>query len=154
MLNRALRTMEVDLIIQLGFFLRDLHEYITQLHSEQYPRSEQTEPFVVYRGQGLSHADFDQLKKTKGGLLSFNNFLSTSRNHQVSLNFARDVLDQSELVGVLFTMTVDPSIRSTSFVKVGDLGYYTAEEEILFPCILYFASDKCKNSMVMNNSGK
>src|SRR6202044_1830537 len=36
MLNRALRLMEVDLIIKLGFFLRDLHNHITALHTEQY----------------------------------------------------------------------------------------------------------------------
>jgi hypothetical protein len=36
MLNRALRTMEVELIIKMGFFVRDLHEHLVQLHSEQY----------------------------------------------------------------------------------------------------------------------
>ena len=35
MLNQALRTMTVDLIIKMGFFVRDLHEHITGLHSEQ-----------------------------------------------------------------------------------------------------------------------
>ena len=132
MLNCALRTMEVDLIIKLGFLLRDLHENITRLHSEQYPRGEGTKPFIVYRGQGLSHTDFDQLKKTKGGLLSFNNFLSTSMDRRVSLDFARNMLNQYELVGILFVMTIDPSIQSTSFANIADLGCYEAEEEILF----------------------
>jgi hypothetical protein len=34
MLNRALRTMEVDLIIKMGFFVRDLYEHLAQLHSK------------------------------------------------------------------------------------------------------------------------
>jgi hypothetical protein len=35
MLNRALRLMEVDLIVKMGFFLRDLHNHIITLHAEQ-----------------------------------------------------------------------------------------------------------------------
>jgi hypothetical protein len=35
MLNRALGIMEVDLIIKLEFFVRDLHEHIAAPHSEQ-----------------------------------------------------------------------------------------------------------------------
>jgi hypothetical protein len=54
MLNRALRTMEVDLIIKMGFFVRDLHNHITAHHSEQYRGSDHSASFIVYRGQGLS----------------------------------------------------------------------------------------------------
>jgi len=35
MVNRALRTMEIDLIIKLGFFICDLHDHIAELHSKQ-----------------------------------------------------------------------------------------------------------------------
>jgi hypothetical protein len=73
MLNRALRLMEVDLIIQLGFFIRDLHNHIDALHSEQYGAYQHSDSFTVYRGQGLSQTDFEKLKQTQGGLLAFNN---------------------------------------------------------------------------------
>ena len=36
MLNRALRLMEVDRIIKMGFFVRDLHNDIAKLHAEQF----------------------------------------------------------------------------------------------------------------------
>jgi hypothetical protein len=78
MLNRALRTMEVELIVKMGFFLRDLHNDIATVYSKQYGVQNHSNSFTVYRGQGLSQTDFDKLKKTQGGLLSFNNFLSTS----------------------------------------------------------------------------
>lgn len=36
MLNRALRTMDINFIIKMGFYIRDLHRYIEQLHFEQF----------------------------------------------------------------------------------------------------------------------
>ena len=105
MLNRALRMMEVDLIIKMGFFLRDVHNHLVALHREQYAGSQHSHSFTVYRGQGLSEADFDRLKATHGGLLAFNNFLSTSCNRQISLDFARRTIATSDSIGILFVMT-------------------------------------------------
>ena len=80
--------MEVDLMVKMGFFIRDLHNHIAKLHAEQYGRQHHRESFTVYRGQGLSQVDFDQLKSTQGGLMAFNSFLSTSQHPEVSLRFA------------------------------------------------------------------
>jgi tetratricopeptide (TPR) repeat protein len=144
MLNRALRTMEVDLIIRMGFFIRDLHEHIAQLHSEQYGGHRQYASFTVFRGQGLSQADFDQLKKTQGGLLSFNNFLSTSKNRNVSLKFAQRTIATSGFIGILFVMTIDSSISSTPFACIRDVSYYQKEEEILFSMHSVFRTGSIK----------
>jgi hypothetical protein len=57
MLNRALRTLESDIIMKMGFFIRDLHHQIEKLHAEQFGK-DQEKIFTVYRGQGLSIQDF------------------------------------------------------------------------------------------------
>jgi tetratricopeptide (TPR) repeat protein len=132
MVNRALRTMEVDLIIKMGFFVRDLHKHIAELHTKQYGEHHGSDSFMVYRGQGLSQTDFDQLKKTQGGLLSFNNFLSTSFDQQVSLAFAESNQYNPDLVGVLFEISINPSISTSPFANVRNVSYYEGEEEILF----------------------
>jgi tetratricopeptide (TPR) repeat protein len=132
MLNRTLRTMEIDLIIKMGFFVRDLHNHIAELHTEQYGGQRHSSSFTVYRGQGLSQIDFDQLKETQGGLLAFNNFLSTSDKYGVSLRFARRAINTFGLVGVLFLMKIDPSISKTPFANVKNVSCYQREEEILF----------------------
>jgi tetratricopeptide (TPR) repeat protein len=132
MLNRALRLMEVDLIIKMGFFVRDLHNHIAKLHREQYGGHAHSDSLTVYRGQGLSSTDFDQLKQTQGGLMSFNNFLSTSLNRAVSLAFTESNQYDPDLIGVLFEITVNPSITATPFANVGNVGYYPGEKEILF----------------------
>ena len=130
MLNRALRVMDADIIIKMGFFIGDLHRHIEQLHAAQFNGTSPS--FTVYRGQGMSKADFEQMKKMKGGLLSFNNFLSTSKSPDVSLPFAHSTLSNPGLVGVLFVMVVDPSISTTPFASVADVSFFQAEDEILF----------------------
>ncbi|CAM2730042.1 unnamed protein product [Rotaria socialis] len=77
MLNRALRLLDMETMIKLGFFIRSLHLQLKQLHQEQSSNFQQA--FTVYRGQELSQQDFQNLCNSKGGLLSFNNFLSTSK---------------------------------------------------------------------------
>jgi tetratricopeptide (TPR) repeat protein len=151
MLNRALRLMEVDLITKMGFFLRDLHEHIATLHSEQYAGQSHSDSFTVYRGQGLLQADFEQLQTTQGGLIAFNNFLSTSLDPNVSLDFARRTMNTSDKVGVLFVMKIDPSISATPFPNVKDASYFQGEEEILFSMHSVFRIGQVKQIETNNN---
>ena len=131
MLNRALRTLDGDTIIHMGFFIHDLHQRIQQLHSEQSKVSD-GKPFIVYRGQGLSKTDFDKLMRMIGGLISFNNFLSTSTKQEVSLRFAKGARSKSQMIGVLFSITIHHSDPSMPFAFIREYSYYKAEEEILF----------------------
>ncbi|CAF1371542.1 unnamed protein product [Adineta ricciae] len=131
-LNRALRTHEIDTIIKMGFFIDDLYKEIEKLYKQQTAGQEKTS-FIVYRGQGLSKKDFEKLCNAKGGLMSFNNFLSTSKKREISLEFAQDALNDIDLVGVLFKMVIDPSELATPYVLIKDAEcYFKNEEEVLF----------------------
>lgn len=46
MLNKALRTQNIDILWKIGFFIQDLHKQLEQLHSTQA-----NTPHVLYRGQ-------------------------------------------------------------------------------------------------------
>ncbi|CAF0993033.1 unnamed protein product [Rotaria sordida] len=145
MLNRGLRQMDVTIILKMGFFIRHLHNHIAELHREQ--QSSMPIKFQVFRGQGLSMEDFEKMKKTKGGLMSFNNFLSTSRDRTISLEkFARPATRNPTSVGILFVMTIDAAIctkSSTPFAEVSKVGYYKdQEEEILFSTHTIFRIDR------------
>ena len=76
MVNRALRCLEMETMVTLGFFIRNLHQQLLQLHREQL--NDFKGKIFVYRGQGFNEEDFHHLNSNKGELLSFNNFLSTS----------------------------------------------------------------------------
>jgi len=133
MLNRALRLMDVDIIIKMGFFIGDLHRHIEQLHSEQFGSHNSGKSFTVYRGQGMSNTEFEQMSKTKGGLISFNNFISTSKSHEISLDFASRAATNPDLVGVFFVLTIDPSKSTTPFASITDVrSFEDKEDEILF----------------------
>ena len=133
MLNRALRLMDAEMIVIMGFFIGDLHRHIENLHQKQFGGHQSNKSFTVYRGQGLSKADFEQLSKTKGGLLSFNNFLSTSKKQEVSVGFIQDALTNVEMVGVLFVMTINPTQSNTPFASITGVSYFEEQEdEVLF----------------------
>ena len=142
-LNRALRTFEVDIIIQMGFFIQDIHQQIIKLHSQQILKSNQLDKFFIYRGQSLSKKDFDQIVEIQGGLISFNNFLSTTKDLSIAFRFAQRSIDNDLAnIGIVFVITIDPTIRSTPFAEIDDLSYFNKEEEILFSMHTIFRIDQ------------
>ncbi|CAF3297750.1 unnamed protein product [Rotaria socialis] len=131
MLNRALRILEVDMILKMGFFICDLHRRIQQLHSEQSVG--QQECFTVYRGQELSQESFEKMMQIKDGLMAFNNFLSTSTDREISFAFAHSNSFNLDLIGILFEISIDSRTSSAPFVHLtNDMTYFPTEEEVLF----------------------
>ncbi len=128
MINKALRTLDVEIITKMGFFVQDLHQEIKQLHSKLNNRRS----FLTYRGQGMPMVDFEKIQKNQGGLLSFNNFLSTSTDREVSFAFADSARDNPNLIGIFFQMEINPSLSPTPFTSLNNISYYPAENEILF----------------------
>jgi tetratricopeptide (TPR) repeat protein len=141
LLNRALRTLEEDIILHTAFFIRDLHQQIEQLYQQQV-RSYRKGSFIVYRGQGLSEADSEKLLQAEGGLMSFDGFLFASTNRNVSLKFATSALSKTGKTGILFKITLNPSITSIPFVSVQDFSYAKTEKDILFSIHTVFRVNK------------
>ncbi|CAF3099642.1 unnamed protein product [Rotaria sp. Silwood2] len=113
----------------MGFFVQDLHRQIEQI----YFQTQQTEKMIIYRRQGMSNVEFEKLKKSEGGLLSFNNFLSTSIDREVSFVFGNSARDDPDLTGILFRMEIDPSFSSVPFAALDDISFYSNfDQEILF----------------------
>lgn len=133
MLNRALRLMDADIIVKMGFFIDDLHQHIEELHRKEFGDYKSSDRFTVYRGQGLSKADFQQMSKMKDGLMSFNSFLSTSKKRNVSLGFAELAMTNSEMVGILFVIAIDPEQSNTPFASIASVSCFEdTEDEVLF----------------------
>ena len=133
MLNRALRLLDADLLVKMGFLIRDLHRQIEELHQRQFGDHSSQQRFTVYRGQGMDKEAYNKMVANKGGLISFNNFLSTSKVRSTSLDFALRALTNDQMVGVLFVMNIDPARSSTPFASVVNVAYFgKIEDEVLF----------------------
>ncbi|CAF3952801.1 unnamed protein product [Rotaria sp. Silwood2] len=103
----------------------------------------------------MLYAAFHRMKKNQGGLISFNNFLSTSTSKQVALCFAQNALNKSEKVAILFEMTIDPSISSVPFASLDKLSYFQEKEkEILFSMHTVFRIGKIKPLDDNNNNSR
>lgn len=68
----------------------------------------------------------------KGGLISFNSFLSTSIDKGIASIFAESNAQNSNVICVLFEINVNPSVRSTPFAYINEVSYYKTENEMLF----------------------
>ncbi|CAF4110722.1 unnamed protein product, partial [Rotaria sordida] len=115
MLNKALGVLQVDTLLKMGIFMRDLHQNITKLHTKQLNEAfnDSQQILTSYRGKTMLKEDFEN-KIKQGGLMSFNNFLSTSDNRAVALDFISKGLKSADpkKVGVLFEMTIDQKMSS------------------------------------------
>jgi tetratricopeptide (TPR) repeat protein len=144
MLNHALRTIDIEILIKMGFFIRDLHEQIKRCHLKlDVARI----PATVYRGQGMFNNDFEELKKAKGGLISFNNFLSTSSEEHVAKRFACHHNNRhAGIKAILFEIEIDPSVTTIYFTPIEDLTAVEGEEEILFSVSTVFRIREMKET--------
>ena len=108
--------------------IRDFCYQIEGIHREQLS-SYRGKSLIVYRGQGLMIKETEKLLKIKHGLMSFNNFLSTSKNREVSLLYATTALLKTDTGGILFQITIDPSVSSTPFAFIREISCFQEEEE-------------------------
>ena len=133
MLNRALRLTEIDIILKIAFFIKDLHQELDQLYREEFPRTSSIKSFTVYRGQSLSEDDMKKIRETNGGLIAFTNFLSASKQREVSVRFALSSLRKNPaIVGILYVMDINPVKATTSFASIESVSAVKGEDEVLF----------------------
>ena len=141
MLNQALRNQDVDILIKMGFFLRDLHRQ----SSNSYTLTDQNiweSRSLVYRGQGLPTSHFETIKKQ-------------SQWSHIIQQFPLDKLQQRRVSKELRTQTlcVDwilsessfgwPSIHpssTTPFVSLKNISYHrwSRAKSFCFLCTLVF----------------
>ena len=138
LLNKALRTQNIETIFKFRFFIQDLHYHIKKLYdiylTQHQPIS--THKLRLYRGQNLHTNELNILLKNVGGLISMNTFLSATMNEQLAMLFAEldpHSAESASMRSVLFTIDIqDISQETTPFAPIQSFSCYDEEEEILF----------------------
>jgi len=127
LVNRALRTEDIQLLYSFRFFIIDLC-----FELEQENKKLKNQGIIkLYRGQIMTNEEFQKLKNNIGNFISTNGFFSTSRNINVSLPFTK-TRDKNTNKSVLFQINVDTSIESIIFADIASLSSMPHEEEVLF----------------------
>ena len=118
MLNNALRGTDPDVIIKMGFCIRDLHRHIEELHLKQFGGDNTCNILTLYRCQCMQKEAFKKMTKLKNGLIAFNNFLSTTMKEYVAHSFPESNLSNPDLIGIQFVMKIDPSEATIPFALI------------------------------------
>jgi tetratricopeptide (TPR) repeat protein len=120
-INKAFRTENIEHLIKMGFFIRDLDQNIDRLNSDT---------MIVYRGQGILENELELLKMNKNSFFSFKNFLWTNTDRTISLSYARLARNNPDLFGVLFRIEIHSMIK---LISLENLSYYlNSKNENLF----------------------
>ena len=129
LLNKALRTLNIDLLFLCRFLLQDLESQLT-LHQER-------SPVRVYRGQRLSRKELEDFANEKNQYISTTSILSTSLRRDVAeiyLTKEHNNTDESDEVSVIFQIEADPNLPGgvKSFANIAQFSQFPIEEEIVF----------------------
>ncbi|CAF3495627.1 unnamed protein product [Rotaria sp. Silwood1] len=123
-LNKALRTLDIDVLFAFRFFIRDIHEQL-----ERYRCSS---PIRIYRGQLMATNELEMLKASIGQLISMNSFLSTTTNRRAALSFLYSSTLSDNLERVLFQIEANPHLDGVKpFAGISSLSYFPDEDEVL-----------------------
>ncbi|CAF3737989.1 unnamed protein product [Adineta steineri] len=128
LLNKALRTEDIDLLFTFRFFIIDLCSAIEQ--ENQLLKNRGT--LTLYRGTQIPREEFEKIKENIGKTISTNGFLSTSRNINVSLVFIPINSQSNDFTSVLFEIKANPLLKTVIFADVENKSRIQDEEEVLF----------------------
>ncbi|CAF0912161.1 unnamed protein product [Didymodactylos carnosus] len=118
--NRAIRTQDVDALIQLRYFIFDLCTLLKKTSDEQ---KQNRVSRILYRGLRLTDTEIEQLKANEGKLIAANGFLSTTPSTAAADMFAANVI---------FEIDLKDNLDNVVFADISRLSYIQDEEEILF----------------------
>ncbi|CAF3546235.1 unnamed protein product [Rotaria sp. Silwood1] len=109
-LNRVQRTREIDIIYKFGFLIKQANIQLNRLYEENASLMKTIS--VVYRGKTMPHIEFNHtIKNNCGGFLSFTNFLITTCNKKVAIDFVdRRLVMHPDMIGIVFEINIDQTL--------------------------------------------
>jgi tetratricopeptide (TPR) repeat protein len=126
-LNKALRTQDIDVLFSLRFFLKDMYD---QLKIE-YNQTSRGMDFIVYRGQTISSIELQIIKENIGQLISLNSFISTSIEEQTATGFSLcgDPSGERAFFHIQVNKTI---VNPKPFADISTHSQFADEKEVLF----------------------
>ncbi|CAF3121515.1 unnamed protein product [Rotaria socialis] len=132
LLNKALRTEDIDLLYIFRFYIIDLYSQLELEHHKQFRINNNWDKLIVYRGQLISKDEFKRMKENLGMRISINSFMSTSEDINVALAFIAGIQDSNNWYPILCEIVVDYKLKNAIFADISKLSVMKHEKEILF----------------------
>jgi tetratricopeptide (TPR) repeat protein len=131
LINQALQTMDMKILIKMSLFLRDLCQQIENLHTQ---KSNSSDSLTVYRCLKLPISNFEKLQQNNDIYISFNSFLSTTTDQELATEICSTSEQNIEILPVLFEIKIEGKFsKFTQFVSLDHLSYNSnSKKEILF----------------------
>ena len=146
LLNKALRTEDIELLHIFRFFIIDL---CAALEKECFQLKNRT-CFTTFRGTQILNEQLETLKQSEGKIISMNGFFSTSRNINVSLSFAGKSQPEAAFQAILFEIKTDPSSTTMVFADIERQSQFNSEEEVLFSLNAVFKIESVRFDSELN----
>jgi hypothetical protein len=134
LINKALRSSDVEMMFKMRYFLTDLYLQLSGLYKQTNDQYYQPRIEKLYRGQLMSNIEFENFKQFEGHIISINTFLSTTVSLQVALAFANTSSNMSEnFIPVVFCIETNPYVEhKRPYANISEISMYRDEEEVLF----------------------
>ncbi|CAF0713369.1 unnamed protein product [Adineta steineri] len=137
--NQAFREQNIDFIYRFRSYLCDLHEQLQRFSTEQWlscgTEYNQTRTILIYRGQGnCSLSELQKYVDNIDNYITFNSFLSVTRNQQLASIYADTNKPLDKTVALLFQMELDPvklHMSGKPLASISHLSAFPEEDEFL-----------------------
>ncbi|CAF1367953.1 unnamed protein product [Rotaria magnacalcarata] len=145
LVNKALRTEDIDSLCTFSPFIVDLCSQLTAEHERrvQSDTSASNSIMILYRGQQISQTEIDKMRQNKGKLISTNGFFSTTTAEMIATTFAKQRRNvSSDIVAVIFEIRAQSNLNAVIFADIRHVSAMgPGEEEVLFSIGAVFRID-------------
>jgi hypothetical protein len=134
LINRALRTQDLECLFVLRFYIRDLSRCLLE-YWKTWRNEFKLGHFVhLYRGQIVQHSIRCELEQSQGKIVSINGYWSTSLNEQIAKIYSSIGSTPGELnsESILFDIKVDLNASEQILADISQFSNIQDEEEVLF----------------------
>ncbi|CAF2080537.1 unnamed protein product [Rotaria magnacalcarata] len=134
LINKALRTHDIDLLYMFRFFIDDLTENLQREHEKLL--SSKDKMLNVYRGVKFRTEEFDNLKENCTKLIFTNGYFSTSMSKEFELNTSLIRTTTIDVVSVLFHIQchIEQIHENVLFANINQLSEQQDHQLVLFDC--------------------